>query len=42
MGLDADLIEAATSGDVAAARAALDGGANLECKGGLVRRRMRR
>ena len=33
MGLDEDLIKAAQRGDVAAARKALDGGANRECNG---------
>jgi hypothetical protein len=41
MGRDEDLIEAAKKGDVAAARAALDGGANRDCKDE-VRRRVRR
>ena len=34
---DQNLLDAAMSGDVAAARVALDGGANIECKGGKVR-----
>ena len=37
MGRDEDLIAAAKSGDVAAARAALDGSAHLECKDKEVR-----
>jgi hypothetical protein len=42
MGLDEDLIKAAEKGDLAAARAALDGGANCDCKDKVVRRRVRR
>jgi hypothetical protein len=41
MGLDEDLLKAAEKGDVAAARAALDGGADCECYGP-VRRRVER
>jgi hypothetical protein len=37
MWLDEQLIEAAQDGDVVTARAALDGGANRECKDNNVR-----